>query len=424
MRLRTFVLLLLLTVPSWDGAARAEGLSFLSTQLAPVEEADKMRNMILKEFSGEVNFQPVDDRAVFQSIAGAKTERRPSLIGGLHGDLAELASAGLLDDLGEVMPGLSGRNFVATFIELGRLKGQRLHYIPWMQATYVMVANRQALEYLPHGVDINYLSYDELAAWAENMARSTGSRKLGFPVSSGGLMHRFIQGYLYPSFTGSIVRGFRGPEAVAMWRKVRELWQFVNPRSLTFDYMHEPLISEEVWVAWDHTARLLPALDRRPHDFVVFPAPVGPKGRGFAVVLAGLAIPKGAPDRAAAADLIAYLTRPQTQVITLKSVGFFPVLEGIAKQGLSPGLRRLSQGVTRQASSEDAVVSLLPTGLGDKSREFNTVYMLTFSQIVLRGREIETVLEKQSERLRDIFLETGAACWPPDEPSDGPCPIE
>jgi multiple sugar transport system substrate-binding protein len=72
--------------------------------------------------------------------------------------------------------------------------------------------------------------------------------------------------------------------------------------------MQEPLLTEEVWVAFDHTARLKDAFDQRPDDFVAFPAPSAKAGRGFMPVIAGLAIPKGTPDRAASAELIKYLS--------------------------------------------------------------------------------------------------------------------
>ena len=37
-------------------ASRAEGLVFLSTQLRPIEEAQKMRKVILKDFPHEVDY--------------------------------------------------------------------------------------------------------------------------------------------------------------------------------------------------------------------------------------------------------------------------------------------------------------------------------------------------------------------------------
>ncbi len=38
------------------GAAGAENLVLLSTQLRPIEEAQKMRNVILKDFRGKVDY--------------------------------------------------------------------------------------------------------------------------------------------------------------------------------------------------------------------------------------------------------------------------------------------------------------------------------------------------------------------------------
>ena len=41
---------------------------------------------------------------------------------------------------------------------LGKLGTAPQLYVPWMQASYTMVANKQALPYLPSGADINALS--------------------------------------------------------------------------------------------------------------------------------------------------------------------------------------------------------------------------------------------------------------------------
>ena len=45
-------------------------------------------------------------------------------------------------------------------MQLGKLGTGQQMYIPWMQATYFMVANKQALPYLPTGADLNALTYD------------------------------------------------------------------------------------------------------------------------------------------------------------------------------------------------------------------------------------------------------------------------
>lgn len=209
-----------------------------------------------------------------------------------------------------------------------------------------------------------------------------------------------------------------------MWEEFRELWNFVNPQSTGYGFMQEPLLAGEVWVAWDHTARLIDALVARPDDFVAFPAPIGPAGRGFMPVLAGLAIPVGAPNRAEAVKAIDFLTRPETQVTLLSEIGgFFPVVNATIPSALPRGVGMAADAIAAQSSSPEAVPSLLPVGLGARDGEFNRIYLDSFVRIVLRNQNIGQVLDAQATALREIMTSTGAPCWNPDEPGDGPCPV-
>jgi multiple sugar transport system substrate-binding protein len=399
---------------------------FLSTQLRPIEEAEAMRQEILKGFQGEVDFipemeGPFTSRIIAEAEAG---EGSVGLIGGQHGDMSPLLQEGALDPVDDVMQAIEDRGFVESFVELGKLGGDEQYYVPWMQATYIMAANKQALEHLPDGADVNSLTYQQLIQWAANIEQATGKRLLGFPAGPQGLMHRFFQGYLYPSYTGGVVRPYKSAAAVQMWQDFKELWAHVNPRSTGFAFMQEPLLAEEVWIAWDHTARLLEALRQRPDDFVAFPVPAGPEGRGYMPVVAGLAIPRTSPDRAAAVELIEYLTEPEVQVTTLQQVGFYPVVEAELPQDLDEGIRLAGAAIQAQASAPDAVPSLLPVGLGDAARELNKVFLDSFQRIVIRGQEVQAALDTEAGNLARIVEGAGAACWPPDAPSDGPCPVE
>ena len=98
--------------------------------------------------------------------------------------------------------------------------------------------------------------------------------EIGFPVA--GLFPRFLEGYLVPSFTGRLVTKFESKEDAAAWLYLKNLWRFVNPQSTQYAFMQDPLLSGEVMVAWDHVARLTTALQQKPNDFVLFPAPRGP----------------------------------------------------------------------------------------------------------------------------------------------------
>jgi multiple sugar transport system substrate-binding protein len=328
-----------------------------------------------------------------------------------------------LDNVGDIMGKLKDRGVPDAIADLGKLGGATQVYVPWMQATYIMAANRQALKHLPAGADINALTYAQLAQWAANVRQATGERKLGFPAGPTGLMARFFQGYLYPSHTGGVVSTFKSAEAEAMWASFKALWANVNPASTGYNFMQEPLATGEVWIAFDHIARLKDALSAKPDDFVTFPAPAGPKGRGFMPVIAGFAVPKGAPNRAGAEALISHLLKPDVQLAHAREVGFFPVVKADLPADMPAGTKLLASAVAAQAASKDALVSLLPMGLGAKGGEFNKVYNDTFQRIVIRGEDIKTVLGAQATALKAIMDETKAPCWTPDKASTGPCPV-
>lgn len=402
------------------------GIIFHSSQFAPVNEAETMRNVILKDAPILVDFQPQAagpfvDIPLAQQKAGKITI---ALIGGQHGDFPAFIKAGLLDDLTPLLEKLSDRGFPEGYVGLGKMDTDKQYYIPWAQATYIMAANKDALQYLPEGADINALTYEQLTEWAKAAQEGTGQRVLGLPVGPQGLIHRFWQGYLYPSYTGTQVAGFKSPEAVKMWTDFKELWKYVNPASTNYNNMSEPLQTGEVLIAWDHIARLKAALDANPDQYVTFPAPAGPAGRGYMPVLTGLAIPVGGPNRAEAEQLITYLTDPKTQTLVAQNLGFFPVVASADTSNLPPGVKLEADAIATLQASPDALPALLPVGLGAKGGDWNKVYNDTFQRIVIKGEDIQTVLNEQGATMQSILDEVKAACWPPDAPSEGPCQVK
>jgi multiple sugar transport system substrate-binding protein len=407
------------------GRARADDLVWLSTQLRPIEEASKVRDVILKGSPVKPAYV-VDEPAPFTVRLQAEQQtghHTTSLIGALHGELQPFAPTGGLMPLDDLAKSLADRGIPDKLMALGRFGTPHQLYIPWMQATYFMAANKKALPYLPKGADLNALTYDQLAAWAEAIHAKTGQRRLGFPAGPKGLMHRFFEGFLYPSYTGGVVTPFRSAAAEDMWGRFASLWKSVNPNSTNYNFMQEPLLSEDVWIGFDHVARLLDALTQKPNDFVTFPAPSGPKGRAYMPVIAGLAIPKGAPDVKGAEDLIRFLTLPATQITTAQQVGFFPVVNAKLPSDLSPGLKLAVGAINATQQAKDALPALLPLGLGAKGGEFDKVFLDAFQLIVLRGQPVKAVLDRQAATLRKIMTETAAPCWSPDAPSTGACPV-
>jgi multiple sugar transport system substrate-binding protein len=68
--------------------------------------------------------------------------------------------------------------------------------------------------------------------------------------------------------------------------------------------------------------------------------------------------------------------------------------------------------------------ALLPIGLGAEGGNFNTIYRDTFTRTVTRNENIQAVLNDQGAKLQAIFDKTGAPCWRPDPPSQGPCKVK
>lgn len=417
------------TAPAAQPAAKASGsVVFFSNQFKPVEEQEKMRNTILKDAPVQVEFIPEDPGPFNDRVKAEQQTNRVtvSLIGSLHGDLEPFAKQGYLEDLSALQQRLADRGFPQQFTQLASF-GQpgKSFYIPWMQATYVLAINKKALQYKPQGADENALTYAQLKEWGANIQKATNKRMIGFPGGPKGLIHRFFQGFLYPSYTASTgVVAFKTPEAATMWQEFKDTWAYVNPQSTNYEFMQEPLLAEEVWIAFDHVARLINAVKDKPNEFLLVPAPAGPKGRGFMPVLAGISIPKGAPNRAGAEAVIDYLTQPRQQSSTAAQLAFFPVTNAPIPTDLNPGVKLEAEAVQRQAQSKDALVSLLPVGLGAKGGDFNNVFLETYQRIVLRNEPIQGVLDAKAKDLQAIMDDTKAACWAPDPPSDGPCKVK
>jgi multiple sugar transport system substrate-binding protein len=72
-------------------AAQTERLIFLSTQLRPIEEAQKMRNLILKDFPREVDYITVQPQQLSVRIEAEQQGGTHRIdVGALHSELQPL----------------------------------------------------------------------------------------------------------------------------------------------------------------------------------------------------------------------------------------------------------------------------------------------------------------------------------------------
>lgn len=432
LQLAVVLLLVAAFVGGTFAQAQENTVTFQSTQFNVVEESELARQILANFEGGTVEFVPSEEGPLLDLLRaeGASGEGVTDVVGALHGTFPVLVREDLMFNLSELIAEIEAEHdIVDSYVELGKMgTSDYQYYVPWMQATYIMAANEQALEYLPEGADINALTWEQLAQWGVNMQEATGENKLGFPVA--GLFHRFLQGYIYPSYTGGMVTKFRSAEAATMFEFVRDsLWPYVNAESINYDFMNEPLLTGEVWVAFDHTARLKPAFDAMVNGdtdqtFVAFPVPAGPAGRGYMPVVVGLGIPFTSPNPDGAEAVIRFMLSPETQGAVLRDLGFFPVVDGVNMEDLPGGVAIEAAAVNMQANAEDGIPSLLPVGLGDRGGEINEIFRAAFNRIVVDGEDIQTVLSEEGEKLNTLLSETGAPCWAPDPASEGACVVE
>jgi multiple sugar transport system substrate-binding protein len=404
-------------------------VEFVGSQAQPPAEYRSMKANVLNGFDIHVDFNSQqtaaqDIQTILQEQAsGISTIDVTDMT---HSDLVSLQAKNALMDLTPVLLQLqASRQFPRALLELGRFGTDRQYYIPWLQATYMMIVNKKALPYLPRGADVDHLSYDQLVAWGQNIFQATGQRLIGLPAEltgpQGGMLHRFLQGYVYPSYTGTTLTDFRSPEAVQMWQMLQRLWAVTNPQSTTYTNMRTPLVQGQVWIAWDHQARLEGALDASPNQFEAIPAPSGPKGLGYMTAVVGLAIPKGAQNVAGAEALINWLTRPTQQAAAGSSLGFFPVIQHAGVAGSQAEEYAVD---AKYRAAANGIESTLPAGLGARTDEFTRVYQDTFDRIVVHHEDIQTVLNDERLVLQRIVNDARAPCWLPDPSGKGPCQIE
>jgi multiple sugar transport system substrate-binding protein len=404
------------------GGGGSEQLTFMSTQFTPVEEKERFRKILAEAYpASPVNYVTNDpgpfNTQVRSQVAAGSVQIH--LLGGLHGDLAPLAADNQLEDLSTFITELNDKQYPQDYLDLAKAGSDRTWYIPWAQATYVVAVNKKAQQWLPSGANVQDLTYDQFLEWAKTARQATGSPQFGLPGGPRGLLHRFIQGYLYPSFTGGQVTAWRSNDALTMWSYFKELWANCTPASTNFDFMQEPLAAGQVSVAWDHVARLINAPKDKPDDWLMVPAPRGPRGRGYMAVLLGLAIPKGAPSQDKTKALIKALSESRTQLEVLRQNAFFPVVRADIPADLPAAVRLEADAVKAQASSADTIVSLPPVGLGAKDGEMSKIFRDSFTAIVLQNADINATLEAQAKNMQTLLNDAKVPCWPPDKVTAG-----
>ena len=334
-------------------------LTFSSRLFSPPREQEYFINEILAPFYAEtgviVNFQIIDDdtlldRATLQQETGHVTT---DIICAHNGKMPDWLDAGWVEDLTDLVNSWTDRHFSPTF-ESDTNRDGKQYFLPVGADVYLLLANNKALPYLPDGVDIDAITWEQYAQWAVNIAEGEGEGKVcitGIPAKS------WI--YMFGGSALSYGAGFpdaNSPEAAEAW----EIWEKIGkangfvPTVMNIDSCVDPMMREESWLTVFHNARAGQVYASAETQFTLAPAPIGSEGIGTIAGVSGYAIMKGSPNYDQAVEFLEYLTRPNIQVQIAKGTGGFipPVQEALDYMGdeaidevISKAVLVLEQGI-------------------------------------------------------------------------------
>jgi len=162
MRLLRFTAVLAVTMLIAGGsglAAPAQEVAFTSNQFTPVTEQEWARNTLLSKFTEESGIRvqfttenegPYVDRLLAETKAGKGTI---DVTGTLHGIFPVFLASNAIVDMTPVQQRLDARKdrtFFPDLLKVSKMEGIQA-FVPWMQATYLLAARKDALKYFPAG---------------------------------------------------------------------------------------------------------------------------------------------------------------------------------------------------------------------------------------------------------------------------------
>jgi multiple sugar transport system substrate-binding protein len=311
-------------------------LVFSSRLFSPPREQEYFINEIIKPFEEEhgvtVNFQIIDDTTLLdRARVQQETDHVTTDIVVAHnGVMNQWIDNDWVEDLTTLVDGWTDRHFSPAFEQDTNRDGKQ-YFLPVGADVYLLLANNKALPYLPDGVELDSITWDEYADWAVAIAEGEGEGKVcitGIPSQSwiymfGGSALSYGAGFPDANSEGAM-------EAWKVWEKIGKADGFV-PSVLNINTCVDPMMREESWLTVFHNARAGQVYASNETQFTLAPAPTGPVGTGSIAGVSGYGIMKGTANHDLAVAFLEYLTRPDIQVKISKGTGGFipPVQEAM-----------------------------------------------------------------------------------------------
>jgi len=370
-------------------------LVFSSRLFSPPREQEYFINEIIKPFEEEhgitVNFQIIDDQTLLDRAEVQQTTDHVTtdIVVAHNSRMPEWIENGWVVDLTDVVEGWTDRTFSTAFSQ-DTNQGGKQYFLPVGADVYLLLANNMALDYLPDGVELDSITWEEYADWAVNIAEGEGEGKVcitGIPAKSwiymfGGTALSYGAGFPDANSEGAL-------GAWNVWETIGKAGGFV-PTVMNIDSCVDPMMREEAWLTVFHNARAGQVYASNETQFTLAPAPGGPEGIGTIAGVSGYAVMEDAPNYDLAVQFLEYLTRPDIQVKLAKGTGGFipPVEEAIEYLGDEAIDEVINKAIL---VLNNGVVSGVPAG---DYQDWGAVKMCfddVFEDTILPGSEITQV---------------------------------
>ncbi|HOO33470.1 MAG TPA: extracellular solute-binding protein [Thermotogota bacterium] len=310
---------LVVTSRLWSAPSEKEFI--INEVIKPFEEANNCT----------VKFSTLDDTAILDQVElQQKTGNiTTDVIISYASNMPDWVDPDWVCDLTDLANSWDDRHFSKGYDSMTVFDGKR-YFLPIGADVYLFIVNKEALKYMPEGVDIQNITWEEVVDWATAIATMEGEGKYavtGVPMKS--LIYQY--GGVCLSY-GADWPNLDNPGSMAAFYLMSKMADAYTPTVLTYDDVRPPMKRGEAWMATAHCARVGEIYKNDPTNFIVAPAPKGPAGIGSIAGTSGYAIVKGTAHKELAEKFLEYMTRPEIMLKSSKGTGGFipPVDEALA----------------------------------------------------------------------------------------------
>jgi len=309
--------------------------------------------MFVEQTGIEVELDIIEGSSVDKSFEAQKAsgEWTSDVVLTHSGSMPRYIESGYVQPMNDIRDALD-ITFMEAFNESTSKDGD-VFYFPISADVYLLIANKEALPYMPEGASMDTLTWEQYKDWAINMANEVGP-KVTFPAEPVKAV-LYQMGGISLSYGGSFPE-INTPGMVDAWGVIGEMIDAGAILETSFNYNSpiDQMKSEEAWLSFYHMVPVGNVYSSAPAKYEVAAAPAGPNGNGSIAGAWGIGITAGTTKREAAKMFVEFMTDKEVLYEVASGTGGFipPVVEVVDVLGNDPtdiimkkGLDTLKNGV-------------------------------------------------------------------------------